>query len=163
MKQLWRVQQSQMVISIIFWSLMLTGVFYQYAKWYLEKHLGVTGLLTGMAVLFTIVVCAILFFGFLYDVIFALWKEQNVILAERNVYARYLHQSREILRIKHIWVPLLRGVGKDEDADFVERWVNKQLKIDPYVREDVKRIEEWIRSDRDYFDGVVIGKRKKET
>lgn len=83
---LWRVQQAQMVISIIFWSLTLTGVFYPYVadKWF-NSVLGPDRVLVGMALMFLLVVSLIVAFGLFYDKM-KFWKEQNIVTQERNPY-----------------------------------------------------------------------------
>jgi hypothetical protein len=86
MTALWRVQQAQMVISIIFWSLTLTGVFYPYirAKWF-DGILGPDRVLEGMVLMFLLVVSLIVMFGLVYDKL-KFWKEANIVIQERNPY-----------------------------------------------------------------------------
>lgn len=87
MRALWRAQQSQMVISIVFWSLTLTGIFYdKVAERFNNFGLPESNVLGGMAVMFTMVVVLILLSGYLYDRL-QFWKEQNVVMIERNPYA----------------------------------------------------------------------------
>lgn len=86
MTGLWRVQQAQMVISIIFWSLTLTGVFYPYLrdKWF-DGLLGAERVLEGMVLMFLLVVFLIVLFGLVYDKL-KFWKEANIVIQERNPY-----------------------------------------------------------------------------
>ena len=86
MTGLWRVQQAQMVISIIFWSLTLTGVFYPYirVKWF-DDVLGPERVLEGMVLMFLLVVSLIVLFGLVYDKL-KFWKEANIVIQERNPY-----------------------------------------------------------------------------
>lgn len=83
---LWRVQQAQMVISIVFWSLTLTGVFYPYVrgKWF-DSFLGPERVLEGMVIMFLLVIGLIVMFGLVYDK-FKFWREQNIVIQERNPY-----------------------------------------------------------------------------
>jgi hypothetical protein len=84
MTVLWRVQQAQMVISIVFWSLTLTGVFYPYVRerW-LNSWLGPEHVLVGMSVMFITVITLIVLFGLAYDRL-KFWREQQMVIQERN-------------------------------------------------------------------------------
>ena len=87
MTSLWRVQQAQMVISIIFWSLTLTGIFYPYIRdRFLNDLIGPENVLLGMMAILTSVILLIFIFGYLYDR-FRFWNEQLMVQAERNPYA----------------------------------------------------------------------------
>lgn len=87
MTTLWRVQQAQMVISIVFWSLTLTGVFYPYvrARW-LNDLLGPERVAVGMTIMFCAVVALIVAFGLAYDRL-KFWREQTLVVQERNPFA----------------------------------------------------------------------------
>ncbi len=87
MKSLWRIQQSQMVISIVFWSLTLTGIFYdRVAEKFNNFGLPKSNVFGGVAIMFMTVVILILLFGYLYDK-FRFWDEQFIVMIERNPYA----------------------------------------------------------------------------
>ena len=87
MTMLWRVQQAQMVIAIIFWSLTLTGVFYPYMReWAFNRLLGPENVGLGMLILFLLVFGLVILFGYLYDRA-ALWREQITVTQERNPFS----------------------------------------------------------------------------
>lgn len=87
MTVLWRVQQAQMVISIVFWSLTLTGIFYPYIRArFLNDLMGPENVGLGMIVIFLGVFGTILLFGYVYDRM-KFWMEQWTVQAERNPYA----------------------------------------------------------------------------
>ena len=87
MTTLWRVQQAQMVISIIFWSLTLTGIFYPYIRARaLNDLIGPERVFLGMALIFLVVVALVLAFGYLYDQL-KLWREQITVAQERNPFS----------------------------------------------------------------------------
>ena len=86
MRTLWRVQQSQLVISIVFWSLTLTGIFYDKVATRFDNFgLGTSNVLGGMAVLFVLVLSSVLLMGIAYDR-FRFWNEQVTVTQERNPY-----------------------------------------------------------------------------
>lgn len=83
---LWRVQQAQMFISIVFWSLTLTGIFYPYIRTrLLNSVIGPENVLLGMSVIFISVIGSVLAFGYVYDRL-KFWKEQMTVAQERNPY-----------------------------------------------------------------------------
>ena len=86
MTVLWRVQQAQMVIAIVFWSLTLTGIFYPYIRMkILDDLVGPSYVFLGMAMIFIFVVSMIVIFGYVYDRM-KFWKEQVTVNLERNPY-----------------------------------------------------------------------------
>jgi hypothetical protein len=87
MTMLWRVQQAQMMISILFWSLTLTGIFYPYIRVRILNDLvGPSHVFLGMAMIFLFVVGLIVLFGYLYDRL-KFWKEQVMVAQERNPFS----------------------------------------------------------------------------
>jgi hypothetical protein len=62
MTYIWRIQQSQMIISIVFWSLTLTGIFYQYFAPLFDIYLGVPqeNVFLGMLLLLFIVLAGVI-------------------------------------------------------------------------------------------------------
>lgn len=87
MLTLWRVQQAQMFISIVFWSLTLTGIFYPYIRVKIfDDLLGPENVFIGMAMIFLSVIALVLIFGYIYDRM-KFWKEQITVNRERNPYA----------------------------------------------------------------------------
>jgi hypothetical protein len=111
MTTLWRVQQAQMVISIIFWSLTLTGIFYPYIRTrVLNDVIGPERVFLGMALIFLGVVALVLAFGYLYDR-FRFWREQITVAQERNPFS-YGARVTPIQVI--LWTALLNP--QDEEA-----------------------------------------------
>lgn len=148
MVYLWRVQQSQAIIGIIFWSLTLTGVFYGYAKYYIERYFGVSGVISGLVVLFAITLISIIFVGYVFDKL-KFWKEQSIVLTERNPYSTYKLCAKEISTVKKIWLPILKSLSKnDEEArehvEFVEKWMDRLVADDPVLKKDVEFVERWV-------------------
>lgn len=87
MTTLWRVQQAQMIISIVFWSLTLTGIFYPYIRArFLNDLIGPDYVFLGMLLIFLVVIVSVLVFGLVFDRL-KFWKEQAVVLQERNPYS----------------------------------------------------------------------------
>lgn len=152
MTYIWRIQQSQMIISIVFWSLTLTGVFYQYFAPLFDIYLGVPqeNVFLGMLLLFFIVLASVIIIGFAYDRVFRLWQEQAVVNVERNPYSRLLMMPKEILLWKRCQLRILKEVSKDDpeaqkDIEFMDRWFDKLLE-DPKIAKQVEETEKTIMS-----------------
>ncbi len=139
MKYLWRIQQTQMVISIVFWSLTLTGVFYEYVRERFNNfYLGQENVFAGMMVMFTIIILFILMFGFVYDKL-KFWKEQQLVIVERNPYT-----SWKLNPVQTMWVELWVAAIKDmqpmtpvlkEKVEFYEKWIARLEEIDPWTKQ----------------------------
>lgn len=152
MTYIWRIQQSQMIISIGFWSLTLTGIFYQYIAPLFDIYLGVPqeNVFLGMLLLLFIVLAGVVIIGFAYDRIFKLWQESSVVNVERNPYSRLLMMPKEILLWKRCQLRILKEVSKDDpeaqkDIEFMDRWFDKLLE-DPKIAAQVEETEKTIMS-----------------
>lgn len=149
---IWRIQQSQMLISILFWSLTLTGIFYQYFAPLFDQYFGVSqeDVFVGMLLLLLMVLIGVALLGFAYDRVFRLWQESSVVNVERNPYSRFLLMPKEILLWKRCQLRILKEVAKDDpetqrDIQFMEKWMDKLLE-DPKVKEQVEETERMILS-----------------
>jgi hypothetical protein len=152
MTYIWRIQQSQMIISIVFWSLTLTGVFYQYFAPLFDVYLGVPqeNVFLGMLLLLFIVLTSVIVIGFAYDRVFKLWQESSVVSVERNPYSRLLMMPKEILLWKRCQLRILKEVSKDDpeaqkDIEFMDKWFDKLLE-DPKIAKQVEETEKTILS-----------------
>ncbi len=132
MRWVWRIQQAQMLIGIIFWSMTLTGVFYPITVWYLETYFNITGVLTGMVVLFGLIFGGILLFGLLYDRVFKMWKPQQVVMVERNQYQHEQLTPRDMVMFEEYYLPLARAINEikpnaelTDSITSVEGWLDR--------------------------------------
>jgi hypothetical protein len=140
MTYIWRIQQSQMIISIVFWSLTLTGIFYQYFAPLFDIYLGVPqeNVFLGMLLLLFIVLAGVIVIGFAYDRIFRLWQESSIVNVERNPYSRLLMMPKEILLWKRCQLRILK-------IEFMDKWFDKLLE-DPKIAKQVEETEKTILS-----------------
>jgi len=171
MKHIWRFQQSQAFVSIIFWSLALAGIFYERSGYYFEKYTPLSGdqneqVGTKMLILMAMVVLLVVIFGFLYDTILRLWEQQNIVGMERNVFAQYKMNVRDLLLQKHIYIPILKSVndGKfDSDVAFMDRWTDKILADDAIARMYYEHVTEWVESDEEHWKPPSLEKLTSAT
>jgi len=127
MTYLWRVQQSQAIISIVFWSLTISGIFYQYVaplfqRWGLVSSKDVA---LGLSLLFLLTLSIMLAAGFLYDNVLQLWKEQVEVTRERNPYANGKLLPKELNLYRDFHLPLAKAIQKIEPTRELEMAIQK--------------------------------------
>ena len=130
MRQYWRIQQSQSLISLGFWTSTLTLLIWPYVSWRFDSadtilSLPITYfLLAGIA---ASVITIVLLVGLTYDVSFGLWRDHITVVQERNPFATYklnptwgivIAQTNEILR---------RIAGDDEGVQRHCRFIDRML------------------------------------
>lgn len=163
---MWRFQQSQAFVSIIFWSLALAGIFYDRSGWYFENYLGLSGdpneqVGTKMLILMVMVVCMVVIFGFMYDTILRLWEQQNIVGMERNIFAQFKINVRELVFLRNLYIPILKSVNDgrfDDQVAFMDRWTDKILADDPIATMYFNHVTEWVNSDSDHWQAPGMEK-----
>lgn len=142
----WRIQQCQTIISVLFWSATLAGVFYPYlSPWFIRFGLFKSDQVgIGLAFLFLLVLGIISLFGYIYDTTLKLWIEMNVVTTERDIYARTKQSAKEIVQWQYYMIHVLRSLGRDKEADLYERWNERCMEEDPRLRKDVQSIIDWV-------------------
>ena len=78
MRQYWRIQQSQTLISMVFWTSTLTLLIWPYVSWRIdpsETLLAVPMTYWGLGGIGLGVLLAVLAIGWAYDVSLGLWRE----------------------------------------------------------------------------------------
>jgi hypothetical protein len=152
MKHVWRLQQvggilSVMMLSITNALLIKDKVNYRFMPWY--DGFGLPSFLDYDYVVSAVFAMAIfvlaLLAGYLYDRTFQMWKAQNEVAVERNPYAKVMLTPKEIVIWRKNTIPMLRGLGKKDEADFMERWIDRILKENPMMRNDVAAVEAWVK------------------
>ena len=142
MTLVWRITQTGPILSIFFWGTALAGIFWPILGqrdppgpmwWFVRDVLGVgedRATLVGILLLFLAFVTLILSFGFVYDRVFKLWREQMDVIVERNPYAEELLYVKERAQFQEFSLPLARAVYK--------------VSPDPELKEAIHRAEEWV-------------------
>ena len=105
MRQFWRIQQSQTVISLLFWATTLTLLIYARIehRWEAgDDYYGVPISYLVMLILYVGVFLLVLFIGWLYDKIFTLWKEHQNVVLERNPWATYQLTPRDAMIVGYL-------------------------------------------------------------
>lgn len=151
MTLMYRVQQSQALISPIFWAATLTGVFFQIFSTYLYTRGLLNPSQVGLALLliFSIIFSLIVAAGVVYDAVFKLWREQTIVAVQRNPYSREKLMAKEIVLWRRVHLLTLQQVAGDKpdvqyQIEFMERWIQKSLEGDPVLRGEVQDLEAWV-------------------
>ena len=157
MRQYWRIQQSQTLISMGFWVTTLTLLTWPYVSWRFDSGTELAGLpmtYWGLAGIATGVLSAVLAIGSAYDVSRGLWREHLTVVQERNPFTTYklnapfgviLSQTNAILR---------RMDPEDEEVqrhcDFVDRWLEWNSQQEIWAR-TVSSLENIVGDDDPFF------------
>jgi len=141
MRQFWRVQQSQMIISMIFWATTLTLLIFARIehRWDAsDQWNGIPKSYLIMLFLFVTVLLGVLFVGWLYDKIFALWKEHQNVAIERNPFATYQLTPRDAMILGYL-SSILRQMNPDDKAiieqcNWMDKWVSTTPDLEVFRR-----------------------------
>ena len=141
MRQFWRVQQSQTVISILFWATTLTLLIYARIEHRWDTQDATAGIPTSyfvMGLLYMGVFLFVLFIGWLYDRIFTLWKEHQNVMLERNPWATYQLTPRDAMIVGYL-SQIIRAQNSDnktiqKECDWVDKWVAATTELEAFDR-----------------------------
>lgn len=141
MRQYWRLQQSQSLISMVFWTATLTLLIWPYIRWRFdpsESILGLPSAYWGLSSIALLVVLFVFLIGWMYDQFLALWKEHHNVILERNPFATYLLTPRDAILMGHLSA-ILRGQYPDDEkiqkqCDWVDKWVATVYELEVFER-----------------------------
>ena len=145
MELMWRMQQSQTIIGVLMWSLTLTGIFYPYLRDKFDLDPG--NVLLPMMLLFLFILGMVILIGVVFDKL-RFWKEQNIVLAERNPYATYKFYPKEI-HWARLWLLTAKQVPNpspemQKEIAFFEKWMDRLICEDPLYRREVEEVEAFV-------------------
>ncbi len=159
MTQLWRIQQSYTLLSLLLWGIVISLTAYPVIAplWlpFLQDRgipASTPGVIALTLLLLFLAIYGVLFlFGVVYDKYLRLWREQLDVAVDRNPYAREKLSPKEVLMWRYIYLPTMRAAGREsqeyeKEISFVERWVETSLAGDGRIRASVEEAERWIRS-----------------
>jgi hypothetical protein len=135
-----------MIVAPIFWSLTLSGIFYEYVSPVFVR-LGLiesSQVALGLLILIICIFLLVLFIGYVYDKVLKMWAEQKIVAVERNIYAHTRQNAKEIVHWQYYLIPLMNALDLKEEASFLNRWNEHCMEEDKVLREDVYKIARWI-------------------
>jgi hypothetical protein len=148
MIEVWRVQQISSILSLVLMAVGDTILIANQMVWRVGNYyltVGVLLLLFGGA---------ILALGYLWDKRAKMWKEQQIVVVERNPYASLKMMPKEIVNFKTIYIPLIELLAKLDtknaaahrhNAEMYKMWIADGLAQDPELRTKVKQMYEILR------------------
>ncbi|MCH1482007.1 MAG: hypothetical protein L7T81_07200 [Candidatus Poseidoniaceae archaeon] len=141
MRQYWRVQQSQTIISMAFWVTTLTLLIWPYLRWRFENDSTFAGISTtyfGLLGIGATVIILVLLVGVVYDVTFGLWREHATIIGERNPFQTYQISPNFAIILLQTNLILSKLGEDDEDikrhCEFVDRWFRWNVDTEIFAR-----------------------------
>jgi|TARA_B100001093_G_C26824555_1_gene1013419 hypothetical protein len=141
MRQYWRVQQSQTIISMAFWVTTLTLLIWPYLRWRFENDSTFAGISTtyfGLLGIGATVIVLVLLVGVVYDVTFGLWREHATIIGERNPFQTYQISPNFAIILLQTNLILSKLGEDDEDikrhCEFVDRWFRWNVDTEIFAR-----------------------------
>ena len=130
MRQYWRIQQSQTLISMGFWITTLTLLMWPYVSWRFESDnemLTIPMTYWGLGSIALSVLFIVLIIGWVYDVFLGLWREHLTVVQERNPFTTYKVNAPFGMLLAQTNTILRKLSEDDEDinrhCDFVDRWL----------------------------------------
>ena len=151
MRQYWRIQQSQTLISMGFWCTTLTLLIWPLVSWRFSKHcdadlhicfsnsvFGIPSAYLGLLSIGGSVLLIVLAIGWFYDVSFGLWREHLTVVQERNPFTTY-KLNAPLGMILSQTNTILRKVSEDDEdvqrhCDFVDRWLEWNSEQEIWMR-----------------------------
>ena len=141
MRQYWRVQQSQTIISMAFWVTTLTLLIWPYVRWRFENDSSIGGISTtylGLIAIGATVIILVLIVGVVYDVTCGLGREHMTIIGERNPFQTYQISPNFAIILLQTNLILRKLADDDEDikrhCDFVDRWFRWNVDTEIFAR-----------------------------
>ena len=141
MRQYWRLQQSQSLISMGFWCVTLTLLIWPYVSWRFDANtawLGIPATYIGLASIALMVLVTVLLIGYIYDQFLSLWKEHQNVIIERNPFATYLLTPRDAIIIGQL-SEMMRTMHPDDEriqaqAEWMEKWLASMPELEVFER-----------------------------
>ncbi len=141
MRQYWRMQQSQAVVSLLLWGTTITLLLWPYVSWRFDPNstfAGVPFTYFGLASIFCGVMFGVFVVGFLYDNVFSLWTEWRSVDMERNPYVTYAQTPNWTILTALQAENLKRVAGDDEELvsqmDWILNWCASYSKGEMWAR-----------------------------
>lgn len=154
MRQYWRMQQSQAVVSLILWGTTITLLVWPLIDWRFTSscdsgvcfpvEIGpISSTYIALIMIFFSVMLAVLTIGFLYDRVFSLWTEWRSVDMERNPYVTYALSPIWALSFALQAEILKRTSPDDEDmvkqADWYLKWCETYTEGEMFAR----AVQQW--------------------
>lgn len=149
MRQYWRMQQSQAIVSLLLWGTTITLLVWPLIEWrfsaectsepcFSNELFGISSTYFALVGIFFAVMFSVLTIGFLYDQVFSLWTEWRSVDMERNPYVTYALAPLWVMTIA-MQAEVLKRTSPDDEAmvkqaDWYLKWCERYTEGEMFAR-----------------------------
>ena len=154
MRQYWRMQQSQSIISMGLLGSSLTLLLWPYVSWrfssscaeglcFSNSVLGIPATYFGLIGIFVSLVLIVLCIGYLYDRVFSLWTAQRSVDFERNPFLTYALSPMFMMNMAMTAENLKRSSPDDEQLQSEMDWILEYCKANADSEIWARTVQHW--------------------
>ena len=154
MRQYWRMQQSQSIISMGLLGSSLTLLLWPYVSWrfssscdeglcFSNSVLGIPATYFGLIGIFVSLVLIVLCIGYLYDRVFSLWTAQRSVDFERNPFWTYALSPMFMMNMAMTAETLKRSSPDDEQLQSEMDWILEYCKANADSEIWARTVQHW--------------------
>ncbi len=154
MRQYWRMQQSQSIISMGLLGSSLTLLLWPYVSWRFSKScdsglcfsnslLGIPSTYLGLLSIFFSLVLIVLCIGYLYDRVFSLWTAQRSVDFERNPFWTYAVSPMFMMNMALTAENLKRNSEDDPEMQEQMDWILKYCRANADNEMWARTVQHW--------------------
>ena len=154
MRQYWRMQQSQSIISMGLLGSSLTLLLWPYVSWrfssscdeglcFSNSVLGIPATYFGLIGIFVSLVLIVLCIGYFYDRVFSLWTAQRSVDFERNPFWTYALSPMFMMNMAMTAENLKRNIPDDEQLQNEMDWILEYCKANADSEIWARTVQHW--------------------
>ena len=154
MRQYWRMQQSQSIISMGLLGSSLTLLLWPYVSWRFSKKcdegicfstsvFGIPATYLGLLGIFFGLVLIVLCIGYLYDRVFSLWTAQRSVDFERNPFMTYALSPMFMMNMAMTAESLKRSSPDDSKIQEDMDWVLEYCRVNADTEIWARTVQHW--------------------
>ena len=154
MRQFWRMQQSQSIISMGLLGSSLTVLLWPYVSWrcssscdeglcFSNSVLGIAATYFGLIGIFVSLVLIVLCIGYFYDRVFSLWTAQRSVDFERNPFWTYALSPMFMMNMAMTAENLKRNSPDDEQLQNEMDWILEYCKANADSETWARTVRHW--------------------
>ena len=154
MRQYWRMQQSQSIISMGLLGSSLTLLLWPYVSWrfssscdeglcFSNSVLGIPATYFGLIGIFVSLVLIVLCIGYFYDRVFSLWTAQRSVDFERNPFWTYALSPMFMMNMAMTAENLKRNSPDDEELQNEMDWILEYCKANADSEIWARTVQHW--------------------
>ena len=154
MRQYWRMQQSQSIISLGLLGSTLTLLLWDYVSWrfsdkcdegfcFSNSVLGIPATYIGLLSIFAGLILIVLCVGYLYDRVFSLWTAQRSVDFERNPFWTYALSPMFMMNMALTAEGLKRNCPEDEEMQKQMDWILDYCKSNADTEMWARTVQHW--------------------